>query len=447
MIFVRLFTGFLLQVLPFVLLTFYPYYNCLRFSKRHSLLLTLWIIFGLATIFSGCGCCLQQIFPPDHTLFQAVNVVFLLCLLPCLFWYLYLVREIWQKKLFVFSFSLTCGLFITSINNAICTIWTTSNDYDGLPYRGWEIVSLAVLTALILPCFLFILARYYCPVESLLTAKECTYLSGIPLILFLLLAAGLSFIEYDYLYNPMSLFLFFVLFVLLLVIYIIFFKMIHLSYEKLQSHYQTVQTQHLLSIQDEQYQHIQTNIENSRRMRYDLRHHMVTLQGFLQHGRVQQAEKYLEQYLYSAQQFEMLELCRNPVVNMVVGYYQTVAVQKDILFDVCIQIPEKLSISDVDLSVILGNLLENAIYAAASGDPSERFIQFHMFCSGQMLAITVDNSFYEDVKKRDGQYISNKPNHTGLGLNNIHMIADKYEGGVEFTHDLHVFHSSVMLAI
>ena len=122
MIFVRLFTGFLLQVLPFVLLTFYPYYNCLRFSKRHSLLLTLWIIFGLATIFSGCGCCLQQIFPPDHTLFQAVNVVFLLCLLPCLFWYLYLVREIWQKKLFVFSFSLTCGLFITSINNAICTI-------------------------------------------------------------------------------------------------------------------------------------------------------------------------------------------------------------------------------------------------------------------------------------------------------------------------------------
>ena len=162
---------------------------------------------------------------------------------------------------------------------------------------------------------------------------------------------------------------------------------------------------------------------------------------------MQQAEKYLEQYLYSAQQFEMLELCRNPVVNMVVGYYQTVAVQKDILFDVCIQIPEKLSISDVDLSIILGNLLENAIYAAASGDPSERFIQFHMFCSGQMLAITVDNSFYEDVKKRDGQYISNKPNHTGLGLSNIQMIADKYEGGVEFTHDLHVFHSSVMLAI
>ena len=64
-----------------------------------------------------------------------------------------------------------------------------------------------------------------------------------------------------------------------------------------------------------------------------------------------------------------------------------------------------------------------------------------------MLAITVDNSFYEDVKKRDGQYISNKPNHTGLGLSNIQMIADKYEGGVEFTHDLHVFHSSVMLAI
>ena len=447
MIFFRLFTGFLLQVTPFAALTFYPYYDHLRFSKRRSILLTLSLILLLAVIFSGCGCFLQQVFPPNHTLFQAVNVVFLLCLLPCLFWYLYLVREIWQKKLFVFSFSLTCALFITSINNAICTIWTVPTGYDGLPYREWEIAILAALTALVLPCFLFILARYYRPVESILTAKECTYLAGMPLILFLLLTVGLSFIEYNYLYNPMSLFLFFALFVLLLVIYLIFFKMIHLSYEKLQSHYDAVQTQHLLSIQEEQYRHIQTNIENSRRMRHDLRHHLLTLQGFLQHGHVQEAEKYLEQYLYSSQQFELLELCRNPVVNMVVGYYQTVALQKDIQFDACIQIPETLSVSDTDLSVILGNLLENAIYAADSGEQAERFIRFHMLCSGQMLAITVDNSFHDEIKKVNGQYISNKPNHSGLGLRNIEMIANKYEGGVEFTHDLHVFHSSVMLAV
>lgn len=137
--------------------------------------------------------------------------------------------------------------------------------YDGLPYHGRELVILAVLTGLLLPLFWFVLARYYRPVEAGLTPKECTYLAGLPLFLFLLLAAGLSFIEYEFLYNPMSLFLFFALFVLVLVIYLIFFKMMYLSYEKLQSQHDADQARHLLSIQEEQYRHICASIESSRR--------------------------------------------------------------------------------------------------------------------------------------------------------------------------------------
>ena len=136
-----------------------------------------------------------------------------------------------------------------------------------------------------------------------------------------------------------------------------------------------------------------------------------------------------------------------PTNYMVVGHYHALALQKGIRFQVRIQVPDELSVSDIDLSVILGNLLENAIDAADCGEGEQRFIQFHMLCSGQMLAITVDNGFHGEVKKVDGRYVSSKPNHSGLGLRNIEMIADKYEGGVEFTHDPHVFHSSVMMAL
>jgi two-component system sensor histidine kinase AgrC len=443
----RLSAGFLLQVIPFAVLAFYPYCGQLRFSRKRSVFLTLGLLLGLAAVFAGCGCYLQSLLPADHTLFQAVNVAFFLCLLPCLAWYLYLVTVIWQKKLFVFSFALTGGLVITSINNAICTMFATPARYDGLPYRGWELLILAVLTALLLPLFLLILARYYRPLEAALTPQECTYLSGLPLLLFLLLTVGLSFIDYDFLYNPMSLFLFFTLFILVLVIYLIFFKMMYLSYEKLRSQNEAAQARHLYAIQEEQYRHICANIETSRRMNHDLRHHMVTLQGFLQGGHVQEACDYLEQYLDSARQVELVELCRNPVVNMVVGYYRARAIQKAIRFQVRIQIPDELSIPDIDLSVILGNLLENAIDVADCGEQEDRFIQFHMRCSGQMLAITVDNGFHGEIRKVDGRYVSNKTNHSSLGLRNIEVIAEKYDGGVEFTHDPHVFHSSVMLAL
>ena len=160
MIFLRLSAGFLLQVIPFAVLALYPYCEQLRFSKKRSILLTLWLLLGLSALFAGCGCYLRLLLPPDHTLFQAVNVVFLLCILPCLGWYLYLVPGNWQKKQIVFSFALTGGLVINSINNAICTLFVSPVLYDGLPYHGRELVILAVLTGLLLPLFWFVLARY-----------------------------------------------------------------------------------------------------------------------------------------------------------------------------------------------------------------------------------------------------------------------------------------------
>ena len=84
MIFLRLSAGFLLQVIPFAVLTLYPYCEQLRFSKKRSVLLTLWLILGLSALFAGCGCYLRFLLPPDHTLFQAVTWSFSCVLLPCL---------------------------------------------------------------------------------------------------------------------------------------------------------------------------------------------------------------------------------------------------------------------------------------------------------------------------------------------------------------------------
>ena len=64
-----------------------------------------------------------------------------------------------------------------------------------------------------------------------------------------------------------------------------------------------------------------------------------------------------------------------------------------------------------------------------------------------MLAITVDNSFSGTVRMSDGKYLSTKKSHTGYGLESMEAIAEKYSGGVEFTHEGRVFHSSVMMAM
>ncbi len=127
------------------------------------------------------------------------------------------------------------------------------------------------------------------------------------------------------------------------------------------------------------------------------------------------------------------------------SYYQEQARDRGIQFTVRVAIPDELSILDADLSVVLGNLLENAVSAAEQCGEGEKFIRLNMIRSGQMLVIAVDNSFIGRVKMSGTTYLSTKGDHIGYGLQSVTAIAEKYDGGVEFTHADGVFHSSVMM--
>lgn len=137
MIFLRLYFGYLVQIIPFAILCFWPFKNNFRFSKKKSFTFTIGIILGCTLIFSSLGTYFSQILPGNHSLFQTVNLIFMICLLPCLFWYIYTIKAMWQKKLFIFSFTITYALAITSLINTLTT-WIYYNvPTDGLPYKGY----------------------------------------------------------------------------------------------------------------------------------------------------------------------------------------------------------------------------------------------------------------------------------------------------------------------
>ncbi len=402
------------------------------------------MIFGAAFALVGCG--LRGILQPNHQLFSAVNIVFMMTLIPCFLWYMYVVKAPWPKRVFVFSYSLTGALIITSIGNFISTrLYMNVGGYDGLPYREHTPLILLLLIFVFLPPLTLILRRYYQPVADSFTAKENIYISFLSVALFALLASGLSYIDYNELFNPMSLFLYAAVLIVFFVIYAICFRMLGIAHEKLiaQRKYDEVQRQ--LMIQEAQYRQITENMENVRRMRHDLRHHLLTLQGFLKSGDLKQAEQYLSQTIKLSEEYEIVKLCDNAVVNLVVGHYQALAKERGVQFAARIAIPDNIPIWDADLSVVIGNLLENALYAA--GQEQEAFIRFNMICSGKMLAVAVDNSFNGTVRTSGGKYLSTKKNHTGYGLESVEAIAEKYSGGVEFAHEGRVFHSSVMMGM
>lgn len=382
--------------------------------------------------------------PPTQILFASANMAFLFCLIPCALLYLYLVKEIWQKKLFIFSFTMTAALAMTSVNILIET-WKQHTSNDGLPYGGSTLFTLSIQTVIVIPLLWLLLKRCYSPIADELDQHESGYLSLLSVFLFIVLGSGLIPIDYMNIYNPLTLFLYFALMFAVFIIYFVCFRLLFLSRQNIKEMQTLAQTQHQLEIQTEQYKRILETTENNRKMHHDLRHHILLIQGFLNAGETRQAEDYLQNYMQTLDKYEVTRFCKNTVINILVSHYQTSAADKEITFTARVDIPSKLTVSDFDISVLLGNLLENAIEAAEHAKEEDCFILLNIICSGKMLAITVDNGFDGHVNLDSGRYLSTKKQHSGIGLKSITNIAEKYNGGVQFSHEETIFHASVML--
>ncbi|MEG2957349.1 MAG: ATP-binding protein [Christensenellaceae bacterium] len=445
MVFLRMFSGCVLQLSPFALLCFYPFKEHTRFSKKKTLIITVSLIAALGLIFAVICLYLKSVYPREPAIFYYANGVFMCCLVPCFGWYLYAIKEIWQKKLFIFMFTVTGALAMTSIGTIIETKLQLVQDTDGLPYFGSTLLTLTILTVIALPLFWLLLKRCYLPVSDVLSRKESGSLSLLAFLLFVVLASGLVPLSYDDIYNPASLALYITLLASVFVIYAVCFKMLFHAHDKLIAQQHMAQMQHQMEIRDEQYKRITDNIESSRKLRHDMRHHAIALQGYLSAGELQKAEGYLSRFMTTLDEHELEKLCDNTIVNTVVGYYKANAMEKGIDFTIRISMPKEITVQDSDMAVLLGNLLENAITAAQYAERDHKTIALNIIRSGQMLAITVDNSFDGNIKMEYGKYLSLKSQHVGVGLGSIESIAVKYGGGVEFSHEGTCFHASVML--
>ncbi len=451
MIFLRLFIGCLSQLLPFCYLCFYPFHNCFRFSNKKAKPIAYIIILISSLVFSITGTYISTILNKNYFLFQMVNIIFMFCLLPCIFYYFYIIKDFWQKKLFIFTFTITSALTITSICNMLSTLvyLDKQSTSDGLPYRGYTTLIIITVTAVILPFLILLLKKVYLPIKDELNKSECGQLSILSCFLFIVLASGLSFINFNYLFeNPMTLFLFFSLILSVFIIYFLYFKIYFSVHEKYIAENKYIKIQYDMQLLNEQYQQFNQKIEASRKIKHDFKHHIITIQSCLDKNEIDKAQNYIQQYLKDIQQYDLLKFCDHQVINILVSYYYTLAKEQQIDFVSHINIPAEIPIANSDISVLLGNLLENAVTAANLSNNATRHIYLNIMCHRKMLAITVDNSFNGNVQQNEqGEYISTKQNHTGIGLKSITDIAQKYNGDVQFTHDNDEFHAQVMIAL
>ncbi|WP_330368755.1 GHKL domain-containing protein [Alkaliphilus metalliredigens] len=98
-----------------------------------------------------------------------------------------------------------------------------------------------------------------------------------------------------------------------------------------------------------------------------------------------------------------------------------------------IDVPNTLSIDDVDLSIILGNSLDNAIEACTASNSTNLAIDLKMYVNEVYLIIKILNAkpttYTLSNESIDESFTTkkDKENH-GLGLKNIQTTIAQYDG-------------------
>ena len=184
-------------------------------------------------------------------------------------------------------------------------------------------------------------------------------------------------------------------------------------------------------------------------MRHDERHHNRVVMELARREEGQAVVDYLSKYEAQAER-ENAEgtpgagrkpaprVCEHRMVNTLIGAYSRRARQEGVSLTAEVAMGTRTRVMDMDLTVILGNILENAIRAcreAGKPGPDGRDVHLRVERRGRKLVITCTNPCKgEEVTLKNGLPLrTGKEAGGGIGVTSILHAAKKYGGDVEFS--------------
>lgn len=447
-IFIRLFLGCFIQLFPFSLLCIYPFQGRCRYPDHRCLRFLILGIFVLSCIFSGI-CVMMHSFhlvSPERE-YLTSNVLFMLLLIPCLFLYIHLTFGIPEMKLFVFLFAVTAAFVMTSLCNLVFVHIPDPHKSDHLPYSYGFLPIFLASSLLCPPPLILLLKKKFIPTSSFLGKREYRQLCFLALILFVILLVGFVPLFDNDRYSICMLCLYLGLILCAFLIYYIFFQIFALEMKRFESDRLLEHSRQQMETQNEYYKNIIEKTEENRRLRHDFRRHLIVIQGFAAEQNYNKLTEYLADHLKHLDTLAIPQYSNHMIINILLHHYHRICREESIEFVTAIPVLPELSISDTDLSALLGNLLENALNGARHAISGHKYIHVHMRVQGNQFVITVDNSFDGVVEEVRDTYLSTKKDHTGYGLLSVRQICKKYDGTGTFSHEGTVFHASAVITI
>ncbi len=189
-----------------------------------------------------------------------------------------------------------------------------------------------------------------------------------------------------------------------------------------------------LLLQQSQYKSIISGYDQVKKVKHDMLGHLIALGGYLENDRMDDAKSYIRQLHHEINFTKRGSISGNVAVDAVINNRIAFAEKDNITIVSEAALPKEMCIDDLDMSVLIGNLLTNAIEACQRlEDKSSKRVYLGIKYRRSSLIIIVRNSFNPNsIKVSDGKYISSKSHRSGtdigIGIANIETVVERYGG-------------------
>lgn len=162
--------------------------------------------------------------------------------------------------------------------------------------------------------------------------------------------------------------------------------------------------------------------------RHDYHNHIQALQASMALEKYDEVNEYLCQLNADLTNVDTMVKTGRVMVDAILNGKINIAVQNKIAVNAKAKIPQGVPVSDVDLCVIIGNLLDNAVEENKKLPEEDRFIRIYLGQKNTQFYLAFTNAAGRKRKKQGALFQSSKGSNHGFGLARVESIVKKYEG-------------------
>lgn len=209
-------------------------------------------------------------------------------------------------------------------------------------------------------------------------------------------------------------------------------------YEQLVNAYKKEMEQYILSQKIRQYENQMGLMRESAKrissIRHDMKNHIIVLKHLVNDEKLREASDYLEQLGDAMETDREYAKTGNDIVDSILNYYADEAKELGADIELDLKIPVALPMEPLDISIILGNLMQNAVEALRNCKHEKKLNVTFKMEKGAIRLIIVNTYNGQPIVSNGDCLKTSKPmaSEHGFGLKNVRESIKKYDGEVEY---------------